>query len=154
MRYLIKREWGVRWRNPLRMVCFTHWLEPRLFPLDSPYLPSSQDPKELMFIWPKTHQNMEVFVVWARDYPPPSLHKSLQVKKSFIQIFQRHLVCVIFLILPSIMGQEEALFTHNDSTNPRQLIRLLSPNTCFPQSQENLDITNDKKKKACLSNCH
>lgn len=55
-------------------------------------------------------------------------------------------------MLPSIMGQEEA---HNDSTNPSQLIRLLYPNTCFPQSQENLDITNDKKKKkACLSNRH
>ena len=66
----------------------------------------TQQAPKLMFIWPRTLQNMEVFVLWARDYLSPSLHESLygRKKKSCIQISQRLLVCPIFLILLPMMA--------------------------------------------------
>lgn len=93
------------------MVCIIHRLEPRISPQNHPRSPNSQDPNVLMFLWSRTHQNMEAFVLKTIDYL--RLFHFIRApggKNHFIQIVQSYLVCIIFLILPPMMGQGVALF--------------------------------------------
>lgn len=60
--------WGVRWGGWPAMVCIIHRLEPRISPRNHPHSPNSQDPNVLMFLWPRTHQNLEAFVLKTINY--------------------------------------------------------------------------------------